>query len=289
MHRSGTSLLTSLLPPLGVAVPGPLIGADIHNPEGYYERSDITALQEQLLIDLGRWWPSRSGVEPLPVSWREHPGSRPLVARLTAVLRAEAERQRGPWAIKDPRTSLLLPLWRQVTAELAIPLRIVLGVRDPREVATSLLRRDRQAAGMTAWRAQQLWWRHNLQVLRDSEQLPLLVVHYSRWFQPYPAHQAEEQLRNLAHFCLDAMPSGPALEQALARIEPRHRRSRPGLGPALPIHPRLRRLERRLLALADGQLERAQLEARLQRAPIPLPLLVRGATPRVPVSARPPC
>ena len=41
MHRSGTSLLGSLLPCLGIPMPGELIEGDIHNPEGYYERSDI--------------------------------------------------------------------------------------------------------------------------------------------------------------------------------------------------------------------------------------------------------
>ena len=58
MHRSGTSLLGSLLPACGIAMPGPLLAGDTHNPEGYFERADVTALQEQLLIDLDRWWPS---------------------------------------------------------------------------------------------------------------------------------------------------------------------------------------------------------------------------------------
>ena len=49
MHRSGTSLLGSILQALGVALPGPLIPGDPHNPAGYFERSDITALQEEPL------------------------------------------------------------------------------------------------------------------------------------------------------------------------------------------------------------------------------------------------
>jgi hypothetical protein len=55
-------------------------------------------------------------------------------------------RQPGAWAIKDPRSSLLLPLWRQVAAELELPLKLVLCVRDPAEVTTSLVRRAGQAA-----------------------------------------------------------------------------------------------------------------------------------------------
>ena len=197
MHRSGTSLLGSLLPQIGIPLPGELIDADQHNPEGYFERRDITALQEQLLFDLDRWWPSQNGVQPLPLSWREHPASERLVAQLRQLLAAEMSRHAGPWAIKDPRTSLLLPLWRRVAAELGLPLKVVLCLRDPAEVSTSLLRRDRLSAGMTAWRAQQLWWRHTLQVLLDSQGLPLHVLHYGRWFRPPGQGGPERQLREL--------------------------------------------------------------------------------------------
>ena len=37
MHRSGTSLLSGVLQHLGLALPGEVINADQHNPEGYFE------------------------------------------------------------------------------------------------------------------------------------------------------------------------------------------------------------------------------------------------------------
>ena len=37
IYRSGTSLLGSVLPQLGVGMPGDLIAGDAHNPEGIYE------------------------------------------------------------------------------------------------------------------------------------------------------------------------------------------------------------------------------------------------------------
>ena len=73
MHRSGTSLLGSILQALGIAMPGPLIPGDHNNPAGYFERSDITALQEELLIDLQRWWPSEAGTLQLPRGWLATP------------------------------------------------------------------------------------------------------------------------------------------------------------------------------------------------------------------------
>ena len=217
MHRSGTSLLGSLLPACGIATPGPLIAGDTHNPEGYFERADITALQEQLLIDLERWWPAPEGCKPLASGWMQGDVSQHALEQLTALLAHDCASQSGPWAIKDPRSSLLLPLWKQACLTLKIPLQLLLAVRDPAEVMVSLVRRDQAVTGMDGWRAQRLWWHHNAQVLRDGADLPLQVVSYSHWFNPGTALQ---QLYNLA-----PEASEEQRRQALDCVKPQHRRS----------------------------------------------------------------
>ena len=111
MHRSGTSLLGSLLPACGISLPGPLIPGNTHNPEGYFEHAEITTLQEQLLIDLDRWWPSPRGMQSLPQNWLHSERGQQAAHDLIKLLKAEVKQQQGPWAIKDPRSSLLLPLW----------------------------------------------------------------------------------------------------------------------------------------------------------------------------------
>jgi GT2 family glycosyltransferase len=221
MHRSGTSLLGSILQSLGVAMPGDLIAGDIHNPEGYFERADITALQEELLIDLQRWWPSEHGLKQLPVGWLSTPRAQRSAACLKRLLQTDQAAQTLSWAIKDPRTSLLLPLWRQVAGELALPLKLLLAVRDPAEVVVSLVGRDGGPAGMTPARAQGLWLRHHQQLLADGNGLPLQVLSYSRWFSNPAA-----QIRALGEFCNGASPSPEALAQAMACIRPTHRRSK---------------------------------------------------------------
>ena len=282
MHRSGTSLLGSMLPHLGVPLPGPLIDADQHNPEGYFERHDVTALQEQLLIDLGHWWPSQQGVSPLPADWMDHPVTHRCKGALRRLLEREQGQQTTAWAIKDPRTSLLLPLWLRLSQELNLPMRLVLSLREPSEVMMSLLQRDRIAAGMSAWRAQQLWWRHNLQVLLDAAQadLPLHVVRYERWFD----QRARTQLEGLQHFCHGESNNPEALDAALACIKPQHRRSHRALQgwKRRMLHPRLARLQQQVEQISHGQRPARQLLPWLQRQSLPLTLplsRLRGRQP----------
>jgi GT2 family glycosyltransferase len=247
MHRSGTSLLGSILQALGVALPGPLIPGDHHNPEGYFERSDITALQEELLIDLQRWWPSEAGLLPLPDGWLHSPRSQRAAAGLRRLLQADRASQHGPWAIKDPRTSLLLPLWRQVATELDLPLQLLLAIRHPAEVVVSLVGRDGGLAGMTQARAEGLWLEHHRRLLSDADQLPLQVVSYERWFS-----DPLSQLQALACFCQPNGVEAQTLEAARACIQPGHRRSRKGADQI-----QLSRLSHRW----HRQLERAAAEA----------------------------
>lgn len=242
MHRSGTSLLGSLMKKLGVSLPGELIEADIYNPSGYHERHDVTGLQEQLLIELGRWWPGPSGGIPLPADWLQMPCTRRVARQLGALLKRESEQQQGPWAIKDPRSSLLLPMWRYLCTEYSIPLRLVHAIRDPSEVVRSLLQRDREAAGMTEKRAQQLWWYHNTQIIHDGFDLPHITIHYERWFSP----QAMNQMEALGSFCTGQAPNKKDLEAARTLIKPEYRRSLTFDSSTLAIHRNVQRLRRAL-------------------------------------------
>ncbi|QNI57038.1 beta-glycosyltransferase/ family 2 [Synechococcus sp. BIOS-U3-1] len=256
MHRSGTSLLGSLLPACGIAMPGPLLDGDTHNPEGYFERADVTALQEELLIDLERWWPSPRGMQPLPQGWLDSNRGQRALGDLKTLLHSEAEAQTGPWAIKDPRSSLLLPLWKQACESLNIPLQLLLAIRDPAEVMVSLVRRDQSITGMDGWRAQRLWWHHNAQVLRDGADLPMQVLSYSHWFDP---DKALRQVRNLA-----PLSSKEQQQQALKAIRPEHRRSQQSQLPA-PVAGTVKKLYRRLAKLALEPTNRQSLEQWLSK------------------------
>ena len=228
---------------LGIELPGQTIAGDCFNPDGYFEWDAVVDLQERLLIDLQRWWPSDQGALPLPSDWRQHPATRKTYKGLLELLSSVVHQQRGTWAIKDPRCSRLLPLWSELCDELDIPLRLVLAVRDPAEVVTSLVNRDGSTVGMDSLRAQHLWWVHNMEPIAAAQQLqlPLAVINFDLWFEK-PQYQLEVLINSLKGFC----PSDQQMHQALQLINPQHRRSNPTQS-SISLQPSVRRLYRRLI------------------------------------------
>lgn len=243
MHRSGTSLLGGVLQRLGVALPGEVIPGDESNPEGYFEWREVVDLQERLLIDLERWWPSAEGTQALPDGWLQHPATQAVRQQLRQLLLQEQTRQVGEWAVKDPRTSRLLPLWLELSAELELPLQLLLAVRHPAEVVCSLVHRDGPLTGMDPNRAQQLWWRHNLEVVEAAQAatLPFTVIDFGRWFTAPKA-----QLQALIDALPDLHPSELNQQHALELVRPEHRRSLQQADDA-GLFPPVRRLHQKLL------------------------------------------
>ena len=274
MHRSGTSLLGGVLQHLGLALPGEVIGADQHNPAGYFEWDQIVAIQEDLLIDLERWWPSEQGCLPLPSEWMLHPATLAARQQIRALLAAEQGLQQGPWGLKDPRCSRLLPLWIDLAQDLNLPLRLVLACRDPSEVVESLLHRDREITGMDYNRAQRLWWIHNTDVLQGAAaaRLPVTVIDYGRWFST-----PDQQLSLLLEALPELQPSPEQKQQALASVRPDLRRSQVRLKKEASedhsslawLDPALPRLHQELLALQGQAMGEPVSRRRLTRQGLP--------------------
>lgn len=216
MHRSGTSLTASLLQAIGLPLPGQLIGADVANPTGYFENRSVVDAQELLLQELGYWWPTEAASHGLPRRLRRSSLYRAHQDWLTAYL-GEIFAHQGPrLAIKDPRTSLLLPAWRTAAGRLGIRLKLVICLRNPRDVCWSLVWRDGLSVGMGWRRAQRLWLEHYRAVLVDGRGLPAQVAVYDHWLEPT---LAEPQLLALAQF-LGLKPTAEQRRAALARVKP---------------------------------------------------------------------
>lgn len=145
MHRSGSSLVASLLQRAGLDLGHELIGADRGNPRGHFEDAEIVRLHDRWLAPAGRG---------ILVDCRD------LLPQPDGDWRAQADRLvaarsgRPRWGFKDPRASMFLDLW----AERLPDARFLLLYRHPLEVALSLIRRgtDIEAvadplAGLRSW------------------------------------------------------------------------------------------------------------------------------------------
>jgi hypothetical protein len=168
MHRSGTSAATRAVNLLGVPLgkAESLMGKGPANPTGYWEVASLTALNEQVLRALGG-----AGAAPPPLlpGWIDDERLRSL--RVTASKTFFSAHSTRQWVWKDPRNSLLLPLWLDL---LNVRPVIILAHRHPLEVASSLGARDGLSTGLSL----ALWERYVREALRSSLGLPLLIKRY---------------------------------------------------------------------------------------------------------------
>jgi hypothetical protein len=206
MHRSGTSLVARLLaasgldggPPSELVVPAP------DNPEGFGENLRFLRLNDEILARFGGTWDRPPVLRP---GWT---GDRRL-----ASLRREAAALVGrfgsdrPWFWKDPRNSLTLPFWREMMPDL----RVVLCLRDPREVMASLWRR-RQAVGPAGWA---LWLTYNSHALASVPRDHLVVTHHEAYL-----HDAAAELERVVE-ALGLTVDARRLAHAVATVSPRRR------------------------------------------------------------------
>jgi hypothetical protein len=187
MHRSGTSAVAGFLAKAGfyAGEEDELLPAAEDNPKGFFERTDVNALNDHLLEELGGAWdkpPSRAIVAERTPAWRGR------VEEVLAGLDAGAGNR--PLVLKDPRISLLLPAWLPV---LASRFAIVLVDRNPVDVALSVRRRDKRPLYV----ALALWQIYCTELLAGLAGRRVLVVRYEN-FVADPGRNAQLLLDRLA-------------------------------------------------------------------------------------------
>jgi hypothetical protein len=147
VHRSGTSAVAELIGRNGgdLGDEKRLLGANKANPHGHFENLDVKEFDQGVLERLdGDWW-APPLIESVEVAVDDFVAdARKLWRRL------RPSYVHGVPVIKDPRLSLLLPLWRRV---LGPDVLHVVCLRDPLAVARSLQARNGFAleVGLALW------------------------------------------------------------------------------------------------------------------------------------------
>jgi len=222
MHRSGTSAATGALVLRGTWPGEQLMSATPDNPKGYFENLGIFAIHEQLLKALGHAW---DDLRPLPEGWLNQDAAISARNQLRTLIAAELM-PHPVWVVKDPRLCRLLPLWLPLLDELGIATSAVIVVRDPREVAASLLTRDEWPPELS----RELWWQHLEGAIHGSRNLPRHVLTYPRLLADPAAEM--DALINALHLNLpSATPAVLRKLQTFISADIRHHRADNDLAP----------------------------------------------------------
>ena len=135
MHRSGTSLVASILNELGIycGEPHELLPPAPDNISGFFERKDVKELNDQLLRENGFSWASLANFSQSELNYESIESFKKQAFQIiTALDKNEA------WFIKDPRCCLLVPQWIGL---LQKP-KILFVYRHPKSIANSLKLRN---------------------------------------------------------------------------------------------------------------------------------------------------
>src|SRR5262249_50757363 len=108
MHRSGTSAVARLANLLGTDLPKNILPIGIGNELGHFEPARAVSLNEEMLQSAGSSWSSLFDVHP---TWFQSIKAKHYIEQVRILIDREFES--SPFfVIKDPRISLLFPIWR---------------------------------------------------------------------------------------------------------------------------------------------------------------------------------
>lgn len=182
MHRSGTSAVTQLLALAGCALPANVMPGDEHNAKGYFEPWKIAIFNDERLRAGGSAWD-----DIFAYPYRELSADDDLAWRTRAGRLFDGEFRRATWPLmKDPRATVLAPMWRAVLAERGIGVRVVIPVRHPLAVAGSLTRRD----GFAPQKSVLVWSAYMLAAEAYTRDLPRAFVGYDALLADWRAEAA---------------------------------------------------------------------------------------------------
>lgn len=175
--RSGTSLVMQILHGLGMSVSQNLTEASAANPAGPFEDFDIFQFQTSLITALGG-----SAAIPLPEDWIRDRETFRAIDFLSEVMQNRLNTSKGLFGFKDPKTSMLIPMWIRIFNKLKISPIYVLAHRNIGSTVSSYLRQYNQPAHLA-----ELTCLIRLMDSLEYTAADCFVAHYEDWFvEPLP-------------------------------------------------------------------------------------------------------
>ena len=128
MLRSGTSAVAAALSRLGLFLgkESDFYPPDEYNERGYWELAEMIGVNRRCLTALFMGYHQ---VGPIPTKWRELPPADSCLDEIESVISKLSDGQ-TLWGWKEPRTSVLLPLYKEVLARNALHPHYIICVRN---------------------------------------------------------------------------------------------------------------------------------------------------------------
>ncbi|HIL98285.1 MAG TPA: hypothetical protein EYG51_20615 [Pseudomonadales bacterium] len=170
MHRSGTSTVSNFITSLGYDLGRHPMALREDNPKGFWENTEITRVNDEILALHGLRWDSLTLIRDLPI--KSICNDKQITSKVLQIV--EEEFDADNICIKDPRMCHLLPLWKTVLNEANYETHYVTVNRDPAAVAKSLSKRDM----MSFERGLLLWLLYSVSLARHIAGSSTIAIDY---------------------------------------------------------------------------------------------------------------
>ncbi len=172
MHRSGTSALAGVINRLGFNAGSAVLEPQEDNPQGFWENSSVVEVHNSILRDIGSSWD-----DPVDVLLNKRGDEirDRYIASIRKVLKEEFAGIDLPY-LKDPRLCQFFGMWQPLLEDLEWSPRCLIIIRDPLEVAESLMKRN----NMDGESAILLWLKANLNICAQTHGLRRYILSYDR-------------------------------------------------------------------------------------------------------------
>lgn len=138
--RSMTSGVAKGMHKVGFPMGEPMVDASPSNPWGHYEHQPLVALNDRILHHMGSAWDDPPPMNP-PALWAD--AVRDNLQGARDYLQARFL-ESGQFGMKDPRVTLLWPVWAEAFRQLpAVEPILVVAHRSTQQAAESLAARDK--------------------------------------------------------------------------------------------------------------------------------------------------
>ena len=168
MHRSGTSVLSRSMKTLGFDYGDKHGPAGFDNPKGFFEDTDLVALNEAILHEIQHTWDS-----PLFLS-NDHLKTINKIYFKKAKRLIDFKIKNGITCFKDPRITKLIKFWEPVFSSIDTDTYYLLSIRHPLSIAESLSKRNNTSFIHSSL----MWTDYYISVLEIVDWKQLSIIDY---------------------------------------------------------------------------------------------------------------